>query len=143
MVGHGRLSPRLSSRRPLSLGATSVFQNSHPLSASTRIHSRITCAGTRLDGNRFQLFQTHHLMRLSSSTRMHGQIQGFVTYVDTFSSRECVSNVSGSLPPSAVWITLQRLSYVTRSLKDVTINPPAQTHCGMLMDIINLGCGEL
>ena len=143
VVDHRRLSLRLSSMRPLSLDATSVFQNLHPLLESTGIPSKTTCISTTSHENHSQHSQVHHLIQLSKSMRMHTQTQESVIFVDTFSSRVCRFNVSESLPSSAVWTTLQRPHSATRLSNGENTNLPDQMYCGMLMVTTNLGHGVL
>jgi hypothetical protein len=62
VVDHERSSPKHFSKRPSSLGETSVFQNWHLLFQSTRTLSKTTCTSTRSHDNHSQKSPTHRLM---------------------------------------------------------------------------------
>jgi len=143
VVDRGRSSLRHSSMKPSNLDETSVFQNSQLLLESTGIHSKTTCASTRLHGNRSQQFQTCHSIQLSGGTRTNAQTQESVTCVGISSNRAYGFSVHGSSPPSVVWMMLQRLSSATRLSNDVNINLHDPMHYGTLTVTINLGHGVL
>jgi hypothetical protein len=143
VADHGRSFLRHFSRRPLSLGGTSVSQSWHLRSRSIRTPSKIICASTKLHDNHSQPSPTHRLIILLHSTSVNTQTPGSVTSVDTCFSRAYGFNVNGSQPLSVVWTTLQKLSSVTQSSNDENTNLQDQMHCGTWMVTTSLGHGVL
>jgi hypothetical protein len=143
VADHGRSSLRHFSRRPSSLGGTSVSQNWHLRFRSTRTPSKIICASTRSHDNHSQPSPTHRLIISLDSTSVNTQTPGSVTSVDTFFSRAYGFNVNGSPPPSVVWTILQKLFSVTQSSNDANTNLQDQMHSGTWMVTTSLGHGVL